>query len=72
MRCLPIVLVTVATAMAITAAPLATATPTCVDIAPMTTQCHTPGNSQIVTSPPERVGSPWGGWPYGYAFDYPW
>ncbi len=49
-------------------APAAGALPTCVTIAPNTTQCTTGGSNQIVTSPPlvpsNNYGWPvLGGWP---------
>ncbi|MCW2592944.1 MAG: hypothetical protein JWQ86_5371 [Mycobacterium sp.] len=53
-------------ACAVTLAPLATARPDCVNTAPNTTQCSTPGHTAIVTGPPPNM-NPYNGWPgYGY------
>lgn len=46
-------------------APLAAAAPQCVHTGPMTTQCASPGHTQIVTSPPATNNGPFYGWPYG-------
>ena len=54
-----------AVAGAIVLAPAATAAPTCTNTTPTTTQCETPGHTQIVTSPPATNDAPWYGWPYG-------
>jgi hypothetical protein len=43
-------------------APVAAATPDCINTGPNTTQCQTNGSSAIVTSPPPINN--WGGWPY--------
>ena len=50
---------------AILMAPVAAATPECVNTGPTTTQCQTGGSTQIVTSPPQQNYSPWFGWPFG-------
>ncbi len=44
-------------------APAATASPSCTQTGPTTTQCQTPGHAQITTSPPAMNNYPW--WPYG-------
>ena len=50
--------------------PIASAAPDCVSTTPTTTQCQTPGHSQIVTSPPAMNDNSW--WPYGgFAFGFP-
>ncbi|WP_416276436.1 hypothetical protein [Mycolicibacterium sp. J2] len=46
-------------------APLAAAAPDCVQTGPNTTQCTSPGHTQIVTSPPANNNGPFYGWPYG-------
>ena len=61
----------VAVAAAVATAPVASAAPQCVNLTPTTTQCHTPGHSQITTSPPAMNDDTW--WPYGtVVFGYPW
>jgi hypothetical protein len=72
MRCLPIVFAAAAVGGAFAFAPAAGATPECVQINSTTTQCETPGHSQIVTSPPAMNEIPqW--WPYsGIAIGAPW
>jgi hypothetical protein len=51
-------------------APTAAAAPDCTQTTPTTTQCQTPGHSQIVTSPPAMNTNPW--WPYGgFAIGFP-
>ena len=53
-----------------TSLPIASAAPDCVSTTPTTTQCQTPGHSQIVTSPPAMNHDTW--WPYGgFAFGFP-
>lgn len=51
-------------------APAAGAAPQCVNTTPTTTQCQTPGHSQITTSPPAmNNNNNW--WPYGgFAFGF--
>lgn len=59
---------------AIAVAPVATASPQCVNTGPNTTQCETNGSAQIVTSPPANNnygywGFPiisFGGWGFGW------
>jgi hypothetical protein len=51
---------------ALLAAPAAPAKPTCTNTGPNTTQCQSPGNAQIVTTP--RVINPYPFWPYGGGF----
>ncbi|MDX1870797.1 hypothetical protein SBI67_01570 [Mycolicibacterium sp. 120266] len=46
-------------------APPAAAAPDCVKTGPTTTQCSSPGHTQIVTSPPANNNGPFYGWPYG-------
>lgn len=61
-------LATVTTVLAlatVSAMPVAAAAPDCVNTGPRTTQCHTGGSTQIVTTPAE-TGPPFGGWGYGY------
>jgi hypothetical protein len=53
---------------AVAIAPVATAAPKCVNTSPNTTQCQTPGHSQITTGPPAMNNGPWFGWPYGGGF----
>jgi hypothetical protein len=53
---------------ALAMAPAAAAAPDCVNTGPTTTQCSTPGHSQIITSPPAMNNGPWFGWPYGGGF----
>jgi hypothetical protein len=53
---------------AVVMAPVAAAAPDCVNTGPTTTQCSTPGHSQIITSPPVMNNGPWYGWPYGGGF----
>ncbi|MCW2557345.1 MAG: hypothetical protein JWP55_1309, partial [Mycobacterium sp.] len=35
---------------------------------PNTTQCQTPGHTQIITGPPAMNNGPYYGWPYGGGF----
>lgn len=52
-------------------APTAAAAPQCTRTTPTTTQCETPGHSQITTSPPAMTNNAW--WPYGgYVVGFPW
>jgi len=52
-------------------APAAMASPSCTQTGPTTTQCQTPGHTQITTSPPAMNSDPW--WPYGgFAVGFPW
>ncbi|MCV7419214.1 hypothetical protein H7K45_01550 [Mycobacterium yunnanensis] len=58
-------------AAAVALAPVASAAPQCVNLDPTTTQCQTPGHSQITTSPPAMNDNPW--WPYGGRIvGFPW
>jgi hypothetical protein len=50
---------------ALASAPVAAATPTCVQTGPTTTQCTSGGHTQITTSPPANNTGPQYGWPYG-------
>jgi hypothetical protein len=52
----------VGTACVIALAPAASADPTCINTGPNTTQCSTPGHTQIVTGPPPDT-NPYNGWP---------
>ena len=52
-------------AVAMLAAPNASAGPKCVQTGPTTTQCASSGHTQIVTSPPAMFNGPFYGWPYG-------
>ena len=52
----------VAICTALLLAPVAAAKPTCVNTGPNTTQCQSPGNAQIVTSPPAI--NYYGGFPF--------
>lgn len=65
MRCLPTFFAMAGVTAALLSAPVAAAEPKCVDTGPTTTQCSTPGHTQIVTSPAEMNNYPWygGGWP---------
>jgi hypothetical protein len=65
MRVLPTVLALAGVGAAVVLAPVAVAAPNCTNTGPTTTQCETPGHSQIITSPPANNYSPWYGWPYG-------
>lgn len=69
MRCLALALMV----LAVVTAPPAAASPECVKTTPTTTQCQTPGHTQIVTSPPVMNTSPWN-WPYGggLGLGFPW
>ncbi|MDX1890244.1 hypothetical protein [Mycolicibacterium sp. 050158] len=52
-------------------APSAAAAPQCTKTGPTTTQCETPGHTQITTSPPASRNDPW--WPYGgFVVALPW
>jgi hypothetical protein len=69
MRVLPMTLAVAGVTAAVVMAPAAAAAPDCVNTGPMTTQCQTPGHTQIITSPPAMNYGPWnGGWPYGGGF----
>ncbi|GAB7068395.1 hypothetical protein H7J06_30860 [Mycobacterium hodleri] len=71
MRSLTIVSVAAAAAAAVAFAPAAAAAPQCVNTSPTTTQCQTPGHSQITTSPPAMTNNAW--WPYGgVVVGFPW
>ncbi|GLP73861.1 hypothetical protein TUM20983_09710 [Mycobacterium antarcticum] len=75
MRYLPTTFATFAAtgvAGALLLAPAAGAAPQCTQTGPTTTQCETPGHSQITTSPPAMNGNAW--WPYGGGFivGFPW
>jgi hypothetical protein len=48
---------------AIVLAPVAGALPDCTNTGPNTTQCSTPGHTQITTGPPPMDYGPWYGWP---------
>jgi hypothetical protein len=63
MRCRAVLLATVGIGAAVVLAPSATAAPECIRTTTTTTQCQTPGHTQIVTSPPAMNNDPW--WPYG-------
>jgi hypothetical protein len=67
MKVLPIVFAVAGVSAAVALAPVSAAAPECVNTGPMTTQCQTPGHSQIVTSPPV-MNNGWYGWPYGGGF----
>ena len=66
-RWIAIVFATAGTAGAVLLAPAAAAAPDCVNTGPNTTQCSTPGHTQIITGPPVMNNGPWG-WPYGGGF----
>ncbi|MEU0494785.1 hypothetical protein [Mycobacterium sp. NPDC006124] len=71
MRARPIASAAVAIAAAVIFAPAAAAAPRCVQLDATTTQCQTPGHSQITTSPPAMNDNPW--WPYGgVVVGFPW
>ena len=71
MRTLTTALAVVSAATAVALAPPAAAAPQCVDTGPTTTQCETPGHSQITTSPPAMNNNAW--WPYGgVVVGFPW
>jgi hypothetical protein len=71
MRSLTTALVVVSAATAVALAPSAAAAPQCVNTGPTTTQCETPGHSQITTSPPAMNNNAW--WPYGgVVVGFPW
>lgn len=74
MPVLPTGFAIIGTVVAVAMAPVVSASPECVNTGPTTTQCQTPGHSQIVTSPPAMNTSPWNVWPYGggYAIGFPW
>lgn len=71
MRYLAMTLAAAGAAGAVLLAPAATAAPRCTQTGPTTTQCETPGHSQITTSPPATNGNPW--WPFGggYIIGFP-
>jgi hypothetical protein len=58
--------------VALVSAPLSAASPQCTSTGPNTTMCQSPGNAQIVTTPPLVTPNPWGGWPYfgGFAITF--
>ena len=71
MRSLTTALAVVSAATAVALAPSAAAAPQCVNTGPTTTQCDTPGHSQITTSPPAMNDNTW--WPYGgVVVGFPW
>ncbi len=71
MRYLTMVFATTGMTGALLVAPTAAAAPECTKIGPTTTQCETPGHSQITTSPPAMNDNRW--WPYGgFAVGLPW
>jgi hypothetical protein len=71
MRYLTMALAATGVAGTLLVAPAATAAPQCTQTGPTTTQCETPGHSQITTSPPVMNNNAW--WPYGgYAVGFPW
>lgn len=71
MRSLTTALAVVSAATAVALAPSAAAAPQCVKTGPTTTQCETPGHSQITTSPPAMNDNAW--WPYGgIVVGFPW
>ena len=71
MHSLTTALAVVSAATAVALAPSAAAAPQCVDTGPTTTQCDTPGHSQITTSPPAMNDNAW--WPYGgVVVGFPW
>jgi len=71
MRSLTTALAVVSAATAVALAPSAAAAPQCVNTGPTTTQCDTPGHSQITTSPPAMNDNAW--WPYGgFVVGFPW
>ena len=71
MRSLTTALVVVSAATAVALAPSAAAASQCVNTGPTTTQCQTPGHSQITTSPPAMNNNAW--WPYGgVVVGFPW
>lgn len=61
-------LAAIGVSLAVLAAPVAAAQPTCVNTAPNTTQCATNGSNSITTSPPAMNSGPFYGWPYGGGF----
>jgi hypothetical protein len=62
---MPALYVALPAALALIAAPVASAAPECVQTGPTTTQCSSAGHTQIVTSPPANNNGPFYGWPYG-------
>jgi hypothetical protein len=68
MKVLPMVFAVAGACAVVATAPVAAAAPVCVNTGPMTTQCQTPGHSQIITSPPAMNNGAWYGWPYGGGF----
>lgn len=71
MRSLTTALAVVSAVTAVALAPSAAAAPQCVNTGPTTTQCDTPGHSQITTSPPAMNDNAW--WPYGgIVVGFPW
>jgi hypothetical protein len=63
MRHPPLLVAAAGAVGAVLLAPAATAAPQCTQTTPTTTQCETPGHSQITTSPPAMNDNAW--WPYG-------
>jgi len=55
----------IAPAVATLLAAPAAAVPECIDIAPSTRMCETPGHLAIVTSPDPALTNPYPGWGYG-------
>ena len=71
MRYLTMALAATGVAGALLLAPTAVGAPQCTKTDPTTTQCETPGHSQIITSPPVMNYNTW--WPYGgFAIGFPW
>jgi hypothetical protein len=71
MHCLPMAFAVAVVAGTLVFAPAAGASPKCISINATTTQCETPGHSQITTSPPAMNTNAW--WPFGgYAIGFPW
>lgn len=69
MRYLLTALAVAVIAMPVVTAPVATAAPECTKVGPTTTQCETPGNAQIITSPPPMNYGPFYGSFYGSPYD---
>lgn len=72
MRYLPMGFTVALVSGALLFAPVAGAAPQCVQTTPTTTQCQTPGHSQITTSPPVmNNNNNW--WPYsGFGIGFRW
>lgn len=64
-RMLPMVPLLAVTTAILIAAPAA-AVPDCIDTAPYTRTCVTPGHTAIVTTPNPAFTNPWPGWGFGF------